>query len=50
MDKRKVCKYGSRCYQKNPDHHKKYKHPPKRKLNDDAVSYGPQEKKLKLNT
>lgn len=27
-DPRTICKYGSKCYQKNPDHHKTYKHPP----------------------
>ena len=27
-DKRTACKYGSLCYQKNPQHHTKYKHPP----------------------
>ncbi|KOC64422.1 UPF0609 protein [Habropoda laboriosa] len=27
-DKRIPCRYGSKCYQKNPTHHEKYKHPP----------------------
>jgi hypothetical protein len=27
-DSRTVCKYGAKCYQKNPAHHKAYKHPP----------------------
>ncbi|KAG6459826.1 histone PARylation factor 1-like [Manduca sexta] len=27
-DPRKACKYGSKCYQKNPNHHSTYKHPP----------------------
>lgn len=27
-DKRIPCRYGSKCYQKNPPHHEKYKHPP----------------------
>ncbi|CAK1544690.1 unnamed protein product [Leptosia nina] len=27
-DPRTICKYGAKCYQKNPDHHKSYKHPP----------------------
>nr|CAD7393184.1 unnamed protein product [Timema cristinae] len=31
-DKRIPCKYGSKCYQKNEIHHKKYNHPPKREL------------------
>ncbi|XP_038213019.1 histone PARylation factor 1 [Zerene cesonia] len=30
-DPRKICKYGEKCYQKNPDHHKTYKHPPQLK-------------------
>lgn len=29
-DSRTVCKYGADCYQKNPAHLKKYKHPKKR--------------------
>nr|XP_021187802.2 histone PARylation factor 1 [Helicoverpa armigera] len=28
-DTRTICKYGVKCYQKNPDHHKQFKHPPK---------------------
>ncbi|XP_063530625.1 histone PARylation factor 1 [Cydia strobilella] len=28
QDPRSICKYGGTCYQKNPDHHNKYKHPP----------------------
>lgn len=28
-DKRIACKFGVKCFQKNPLHHKKYKHPPK---------------------
>ncbi|XP_039745797.1 histone PARylation factor 1 [Pararge aegeria] len=34
-DTRTACKYGAECYQKNPDHHNQYKHPPqlKAKLN-----------------
>ncbi|KAF9416253.1 hypothetical protein HW555_006327 [Spodoptera exigua] len=27
-DPRMVCKYSSKCYQKNPEHHKRFKHPP----------------------
>lgn len=27
-DPRKICKYGVNCYQKNPQHHADYKHPP----------------------
>lgn len=26
-DKRPVCRYGSECYRKNPDHLKEYSHP-----------------------
>lgn len=34
-DPRTVCKYGINCYQKNPEHHKNFKHPPaKRKETD----------------
>ncbi|XP_041972984.1 histone PARylation factor 1 [Aricia agestis] len=28
QDPRVICKYGEMCYQKNEEHHKKYKHPP----------------------
>ncbi|XP_022829143.1 histone PARylation factor 1 [Spodoptera litura] len=27
-DPRTICKYTSKCYQKNPEHHKRFKHPP----------------------
>lgn len=27
-DPRVTCQYGASCYQKNPKHHEKYKHPP----------------------
>ncbi|KAL0133092.1 hypothetical protein PUN28_000694 [Cardiocondyla obscurior] len=30
-DSRVPCQYGDKCYQKNPQHHSKYKHPPKQK-------------------
>lgn len=30
-DTRKACKYGTKCYQKNPEHHKQFKHPPQLK-------------------
>ena len=33
-DPRIPCHYGVKCYQKNPMHHNKYKHPPK----DEQVS------------
>ncbi|CAH0560744.1 unnamed protein product [Brassicogethes aeneus] len=29
-DKRIPCNYGAKCYQKNSQHHEKYKHPPKK--------------------
>lgn len=32
-DPREPCKYGERCYQKNPNHHAKFKHPPNKKEN-----------------
>ncbi|XP_050362636.1 histone PARylation factor 1 [Nymphalis io] len=32
QDSRTQCKYGIKCYQKNPEHHKQYKHPPQLKL------------------
>ncbi|XP_066998763.2 histone PARylation factor 1 [Anabrus simplex] len=35
-DQRTPCKYGSKCYQKNPAHLQKYKHPQKRESNDDG--------------
>lgn len=31
-DPRVPCKYGVKCYQKNPIHNEKYKHPPGRKV------------------
>ncbi|XP_011259446.2 histone PARylation factor 1 isoform X1 [Camponotus floridanus] len=31
-DPRIPCQYGVKCYQKNPQHHSKYKHPPKRDM------------------
>lgn len=31
-DPRIPCKYGIECYQKNPAHHQKYKHPPDKKV------------------
>ena len=27
-DLREDCKYGAKCYQKNPTHKEKYRHPP----------------------
>ncbi|CAH0628655.1 unnamed protein product [Chrysodeixis includens] len=42
-DPRKVCKYASKCYQKNPEHHKNFKHPPlnKRKDNRNKRRFSP---------
>lgn len=34
-DPRIPCQYGVKCYQKNSQHHNKYKHPPKK----ETVSY-----------
>lgn len=31
-DSRVACKYGAKCFQKNPNHHQKYKHHPNRKV------------------
>ncbi|KAL6431926.1 hypothetical protein ACFW04_007427 [Cataglyphis niger] len=31
-DPRIPCQYGVKCYQKNPQHHSKYKHPPKEEM------------------
>ena len=28
-DLRQMCKYGDKCYQKNPMHHQKFRHPQK---------------------
>jgi len=33
-DYRQACKYGAGCYQKNPEHKAKFKHPEKEKKND----------------
>ncbi|KAJ8725204.1 hypothetical protein PYW07_016162 [Mythimna separata] len=33
-DSRTVCKYGAKCYQKNPEHHQKFKHPPQNTRKD----------------
>ncbi|XP_026747440.1 histone PARylation factor 1 [Trichoplusia ni] len=42
-DPRMVCKYASKCYQKNPEHHKNFKHPPlnKRKDNRNKRRFSP---------
>lgn len=36
-DSRPACKYGEKCYQKNPHHHNKFKHPPKKKKREKPV-------------
>lgn len=33
-DPRTVCKYATKCYQKNPEHHQKFKHPPQNTRKD----------------
>lgn len=38
-DDREACKYGANCYQKNPDHRKKFKHPKKRKSVNKAFKH-----------
>lgn len=43
-DNRPDCRYGADCYQKNPAHHQKYKHPPKRSSEIESPT-----KKQKLN-
>ncbi|XP_050693673.1 histone PARylation factor 1-like [Eriocheir sinensis] len=35
-DPRPACKYGAKCYQKNPQHHKRFKHPAKKKRENPA--------------
>ncbi|XP_011502052.1 PREDICTED: UPF0609 protein C4orf27 homolog [Ceratosolen solmsi marchali] len=37
-DSRVECKYGADCFQKNPEHHRKYKHPISNKENDEKES------------
>ncbi|KAK9506514.1 hypothetical protein O3M35_008437 [Rhynocoris fuscipes] len=44
-DERTPCKYGVECYQKNPEHLKKYKHPDKRNLS--VTENGDSPKKFK---
>lgn len=45
-DLRTLCKYGDSCYQKNPQHHRRFKHP-KRKTEDIIENVG---KKIKIET
>ncbi|KAK8754733.1 hypothetical protein V5799_002555 [Amblyomma americanum] len=37
-DGRKPCKYGSKCYRKNADHLKKFKHPESKEPSDEAAT------------
>lgn len=47
-DPRTVCKYGTNCYQKNPDHHKNFKHPPlmRKQANRNKGRYSPYTKNI----
>ncbi|KAJ8922835.1 hypothetical protein NQ315_007870 [Exocentrus adspersus] len=47
QDPRTPCKYGAKCYQQNPVHHKKYKHPPQSNSNK---SRGHVNKKFRADT
>ncbi|CAB3228726.1 unnamed protein product [Arctia plantaginis] len=42
-DARTVCKYGTKCYQKNAEHHKQFKHPPvkRKEANRNKRRYSP---------
>ncbi|XP_030766903.1 histone PARylation factor 1 [Sitophilus oryzae] len=46
-DSRIACKYGTKCYQQNPIHHQKYKHPPQKKHNNGEPTNSP--KRIKLD-
>ncbi|CAG9860522.1 unnamed protein product [Phyllotreta striolata] len=52
QDKRMPCKYGKKCYQKNPAHHEKYKHPTSINTVNRTKDkhFTPALKKLKTNT
>ncbi|XP_067204832.1 histone PARylation factor 1-like [Linepithema humile] len=46
-DPRIPCQYGVKCYQKNPQHHSKYKHPPKKeKVKQKTIITGIKRKKF----
>lgn len=45
-DPKPECKYGTKCYQKNPDHLKKFKHPPKKMFSIFDVSSKNKRQKL----
>ena len=47
-DPRTICKYGIKCYQKNSQHHKKFKHPVK--VNAESTPAAVDIKKRKLDT
>ncbi|XP_014294926.1 histone PARylation factor 1 isoform X1 [Microplitis demolitor] len=48
-DPRVACQYGVRCYQKNPEHHEKYKHPPATQQSNRGKTSTKKGKKRKLN-
>ena len=45
-DYRKDCKYGEGCYQKNPEHKAKFKHPTKTVENDNVDGSNDKENKV----
>lgn len=49
-DPRTVCKYGKNCYQKNPQHRDKFKHPPNiKRKNTNLKHTGNKRAKAKIN-
>lgn len=48
-DPRPECKYGTKCYQKNPEHSKKFKHPPPPKKLFSIFDVAPKNKRQKLD-
>ncbi|XP_066244983.1 histone PARylation factor 1 isoform X2 [Euwallacea similis] len=48
-DPRMACKYGVRCYQKNPVHLQKYKHPPPKRTQKDETPVQQPTKKFKFD-
>ncbi|XP_015110622.1 histone PARylation factor 1 isoform X2 [Diachasma alloeum] len=50
-DSRIACQYGAKCYQKNPVHHQKYKHPPvKTQPSTKKTVSKPQKRKINAKT
>ncbi|CAK9803266.1 Histone PARylation factor 1-like [Anthophora quadrimaculata] len=47
-DKRIPCRYGSKCYQKNPTHHEKYKHPPTKNVANGTKRMGKRSRKKNI--